>query len=62
MNLLVGTVVSFVVALVVIGWLLRYIASNDFKIFGYYRIVFGLIVLGWFWLARSQGEWQSGEG
>lgn len=52
LNLLVGTVVSFVVALVVIGWLLRYIASNDFKIFGYYRIVFGLIVLGWFWLAR----------
>lgn len=52
LNLLVGTVVSFVVALVVIGWLLRYIAHNDFRIFGIYRIVFGLIVLAWFWLAR----------
>lgn len=51
LNLLVGTVVSFVVALLAIGWLLRYIARNDFKIFGYYRIIFGLIVLVWFWLA-----------
>ncbi len=50
LNLLVGTVVSFLVALVAIGWLLRYIATNDFKFFGYYRIVFGLIVLAWFWL------------
>lgn len=52
LNLLVGTAVSFVVALAVIGWLLRYIAANDFKIFGYYRVIFGLIVLAWFWLAR----------
>jgi undecaprenyl-diphosphatase len=50
LNLLVGTVVSFLVALVAIGWLLRYIATNDFKLFGYYRIVFGLIVLAWFLL------------
>jgi undecaprenyl-diphosphatase len=52
LNLLVGTVVSFIVSLVVIGWLLRYIATNDFKFFGYYRVVFGLIVLAWFWLVR----------
>ncbi len=52
LNLLVGAAVSFVVALLVIGWLLRYIARHDFKIFGYYRIVLGLIVLGWFWLVR----------
>lgn len=52
LNLLVGTVVSFAVALLAIGWLLRYIARNDFKIFGYYRIVFGLIVLAWFWLVQ----------
>lgn len=52
LNLLVGTAVSFVVALLAIGWLLRYIARNDFKIFGYYRIIFGLIVLAWFWLVR----------
>ena len=52
LNLLVGTVISFVVALVVIGWLLRYIAHNDFRIFGWYRMALGLIVLGWFWLVR----------
>ena len=52
LNLLVGTVVSFVVALLAVGWLLRYIARNDFKLFGYYRIIFGLIVLAWFWLVR----------
>lgn len=51
-NLLVGTVVSFVVSLLVISWLLRYIANHDFKIFGWYRVVFGLIVLAWFWLVR----------
>jgi undecaprenyl-diphosphatase len=52
LNLLVGTVVSFLVALAAIGWLLRYIARNDFKIFGYYRIIFGMVVLAWFWLVR----------
>lgn len=51
-NLLVGTVVSFLVSLLVIRWLLRYIASHDFKIFGVYRIVMGLVVIVWFyWLA-----------
>lgn len=52
LNLLVGTVVSFVVALLVISWLLRYIAHHDFKIFGWYRLVLGVIVLAWFWLLR----------
>ncbi len=52
LNLLVGTAVSFVVSLLVISWLLRYIANHDFKIFGWYRVVLGLIVLAWFWLVR----------
>jgi undecaprenyl-diphosphatase len=52
LNLFVGTAVSFVVALLAVSWLLRYIARNDFKIFGYYRIIFGLIVLAWYWLVR----------
>lgn len=47
-NLLVGTVVSFLVSLLVIRWLLRYISNHDFKIFGYYRIVVGLVVIAWF--------------
>lgn len=42
---LVGTVVSFIVAMLVIRWLLRYVASNTFVMFAWYRIAFGLVVL-----------------
>jgi undecaprenyl-diphosphatase len=41
----VGLVVSFVSAFVVIRWLIRYVATHDFKPFAWYRIVFGLLVL-----------------
>src|SRR4051812_4600871 len=41
----VGMVVSFVSAFVVIRWLIRYVATHDFKPFAWYRIVFGLLVL-----------------
>ena len=41
----VGFIVSFVSALIVVKWLLRYVSSNDFKAFGWYRIVFGLVIL-----------------
>lgn len=44
--LLVGTFVSFVSALVVVHWLIRFVAHNDFRGFGWYRIAFGLFVLG----------------
>jgi undecaprenyl-diphosphatase len=51
-NLILGAVVSFVVSLVVIGWLLRYVAHHDFKPFGVYRIIAGLVVLSWaLWLS-----------
>ena len=41
----VGSVVAFVSAFVVIRWLIRYVASHDFKPFAWYRIAFGLVVL-----------------
>lgn len=41
----VGTVVSFVAALVCIRWLIRYVSTHDFVPFAWYRIVFGGIVL-----------------
>jgi len=41
----VGLVVSFFSALVVIRWLIRYVATHDFRPFAWYRIVFGLVVL-----------------
>src|SRR4051794_73085 len=41
----VGMVVSFVSAFVVIRWLIRYVATHDFKPFAWYRIAFGLVIL-----------------
>ena len=43
--LIVGMVVAFVVSLVVIKFLMGYIKKHDFKVFGWYRIVLGIIVL-----------------
>jgi undecaprenyl-diphosphatase len=47
--LAVGLVVSFVSAFVVIRWLIRYVATHDFRWFAWYRIAFGIIVLATAW-------------
>ena len=47
--LAVGTFVSFVVAWVVVRWLLRYIATHSFVPFAWYRIAFGIVVLVTWW-------------
>jgi undecaprenyl-diphosphatase len=41
----VGLVVSFVSAFLVIRWLIRYVATHDFRWFAWYRIAFGIVVL-----------------
>lgn len=46
--LAVGTVVSFLVSLVVLRFLMGYIKKHDFKVFGWYRIVLGIVVLAYF--------------
>jgi undecaprenyl-diphosphatase len=43
-----GIAVSFVVSLLVIKWLLKFVSNHSFKIFAYYRIILGLIILGLF--------------
>ena len=43
--LLVGMVVAFVVSMFVIKFLMGYIKKHDFKVFGWYRIVLGIIVV-----------------
>ena len=43
--LLVGMVVAFVVSMLVIKFLMRYIKKHDFKVFGAYRIVLGIILI-----------------
>ncbi|UQS83281.1 undecaprenyl-diphosphate phosphatase [Bombilactobacillus thymidiniphilus] len=50
--LLVGTLVSFIVAYFAIKFLLNYIKSNDFKAFGWYRIILAIIVIGYFGFIR----------
>jgi undecaprenyl-diphosphatase len=42
----VGFVASFVSAFVCVRWLLRYISSHDFSLFAWYRIAFGVVVIG----------------
>jgi undecaprenyl-diphosphatase len=46
--LIVGMVVAFVVSIIAIRFLLGYIKTNDFKAFGWYRIVLGVLVMGYF--------------
>ena len=46
--LLTGMVVAFVVSVGAIQFLLGYIKKNDYKAFGWYRIVLGILVLGYF--------------
>lgn len=46
--LLVGMVVAFVVSILVIKFLMNYIRRNDFKVFGWYRIVLGVLVFLFF--------------
>lgn len=46
--LLVGMVVAFFVSIVAIEFLMKYIKKHDFKVFGYYRIVLGVIVFLYF--------------
>ena len=43
-----GCVVAFAVSVVVIRFLMGYIKKHDFKVFGWYRIILGAIVLGYF--------------
>lgn len=46
--LVVGTVTAFVVSVIVIKFLMGYIKKKDFKLFGWYRIILGILVLGYF--------------
>lgn len=46
--LIVGCLVSFVVSILAIKFLVGYIKKHDFKAFGWYRIILGVLVLGYF--------------
>ena len=46
--LLVGMVTAFVVSLACIRFLMNFVKKHDYKVFGWYRIVLGVLVLGYF--------------
>ncbi|MGN0132348.1 MAG: undecaprenyl-diphosphate phosphatase [Lachnospiraceae bacterium] len=46
--LLTGMIVAFIVSILVIKFLMGYIKKHDFKVFGWYRIVLGILVLVYF--------------
>ena len=50
--LLVGTGVSFLVSIFVIQFLMGYIKKHDFKVFGWYRIILAIIVLGYYCITQ----------
>ena len=51
--LLVGMLVSFLVSIAVIKFLMGYIKKHDFKVFGWYRIALGIVVLVYFMIVRG---------
>ena len=52
-TLIVGSLVAFLVSLVVIKFLMGYIKKHDFKVFGWYRIALGAVVLLYFTLVKE---------
>ena len=51
--LILGMVVAFVVSVLAIRFLMGYIKKHNFKIFGYYRIVLGIMVLAYFMVNKK---------
>jgi hypothetical protein len=54
--LALGTVVSALVSFVAVKWLLRFVQSHTFIGFGIYRIVFGVLLLGFSFGSRSDRQ------
>lgn len=46
--LIVGLITAFIVSIIAIKFLMSYIKKNDFKVFGYYRIILGIMVILYF--------------
>lgn len=50
--LVVSTITAFIVSVLIIKFLMSYIRKHDFRVFGYYRIVLGILVLLYFLLIK----------
>ena len=47
-----GSIVAYIISILAIKFLLDYIKKHDFKVFGYYRIILGILVLAYFFLIK----------
>ena len=47
----IGTITAFVSSLLIIRFLMGFVKKHDFKVFGWYRIALGVVVLAYFLLA-----------
>lgn len=50
--IILGFILTFILSLVVIKFFLSYIKKHNFKIFGYYRIILGILILVYFLLVK----------
>jgi len=50
--LILGIITAFIVSVIAIKFLMGYIKKRDFKVFGYYRIALGLIIIAFFLIAK----------
>ena len=51
--LITGMVIAYVVSMLAIKFLMNYVRKHDFKVFGYYRIVLGILVIAYFSLKMT---------
>lgn len=49
----IGFISAFISAIVVIKWFIKYISTKDFKVFGWYRILFGAFLLGFYYFVKG---------
>jgi undecaprenyl-diphosphatase len=46
----IGTIISFVIALLTIKWMVGFVRNHGFTVFGYYRIIAGLSLSIYLWM------------
>ncbi len=49
----VGSLTAFLVSIIIISFLMDYIKKRDFKLFGYYRIILGIVVIAYFYIIKE---------
>jgi len=51
--IIIGFISAFISAVVVIKWFIKYISANNFKVFGWYRILFGAVLLIFYYFVKG---------